>query len=553
MNEFKQQLIKNIQYYVEYFIPNEMIYEIGHLLVPDFYYDSYYKKVEAREVNYAAKIKSSFIYPYGLREFFTWRGWGNQSFTKKPVVFRAPFQKPENHWLTLSCNDDDIGDYLTQRLYCRSLSEKNPLSGMGRKHGWLFPYLIGVAELLHNELESNRWFTPLRDMVAPDCDFFLYKPENFTLCPPAKLHFNHKETIQEHLEKILTEIVEPRLSKSEDLSLRLKAIEFLIDWLLWSAGHPDMIDFESHSTYNNPKDHPLVWANLYDIFWEKRLIHALMINPYDYLGELIRPCLPLICPDDPDIVLMDFDTIRSYIKENYLHHGLNAAIPFVDPEIYTGRYLMVAGDYTHGLMGTTAYPLLGKIAWLNCLLYCPEVIFPLSLTFNQPNDISDAQIKFVLESKKLSPETFFKSHEFTDEQCLAPFGMLIQDVNEDFCFSLPSEPELILSFSDNLQLNPEPKLQIRLESPERLSFKFDSPQVVLAFQSEPPKVEIPLRLTLQQPSSNIVLPSSPQPQQTLSSPNSHLAALPPATTKEPTLFNQVYDYETETLPESRNY
>lgn len=479
MTNFKEDLLRFNRIWLEHPSNQKFYYQMGERSVPDLFIDENYE-LNYREINYAEKIRSLNYAPGAMREFFTWRGWEiNTSLLHLPRIVRVPTLDAQNYWVTIPYRKGKKADHYTYQLtYSGTLSNDNSLSQVGRSHGWLFPYLIGTAELLDIEDRSNRWFAPIGDLIIPGVGWVDYEIEIKQYRDYLAIAFEDCKSIsiQDSLNKILEEVIEPRLKYDDTAEARLRAVEFLINWLLWSLGHSAYEHFPEQTEYCNPVHFPAVWARLYDIFFEKRLFHLMMINSYDYLGELLRPCLHLICPHEPDSVLMDFEIIESQIKD-YFPAGNNAVNPFVDAEIYTGRYLMVAGGYTHNLMGATAYPTLGKVAWINCLMYCPDAIFTIPTLFTTPEDISTQQIFDVIRSKNINPDSYLRNYDLSPDHRLLPFGIMEANWLADEWLQLDQIVEL--------QLEPEP---IEIEIPHLLLTTEESVPLEIELQ---PYLELP--------------------------------------------------------------
>lgn len=513
MTNFKEDLLRFNQIWLDHPSTEKFYYQMGERLVPDIFIDENYE-LNYREINYAEKIRSLNYTPGAMREFFTWRGWEiNTSLLHLPRIVRVPTLDAQNYWVTIPYRKGKKADHYTyQMTYSGTLSDDNEFSQVGRSHGWLFPYLIGTAELLDLEHRSNRWFAPIGDLIVPGVGFINYEIEIKKYRDYLAIAFEDYKSpsIQDSLNKILEEVIEPRLKYDGTAEVRLRAVEFLINWFLWSLGHPAYEHFPEQTEYCNPLHFPAVWARLYDIFFEKRLFHLMMINSYDYLGELLRPCLHLICPHEPDSVLMDFEIIESHIKD-YFPGGTNTINPFVDAEIYTGRYLMVAGGYTHNLMGSTAYPTLGKVAWINCLMYCPDAIFTIPTLFTTPEDISTQQIFDVVRSKNINPDSYLRNYDLSPDRRLLPFGIMEANWLADEWLQLNE-------VSIELQLEPDPiEILIEIEIPCL------PPATELSL---PPVLEIEPCLELP-PSIQLELAPEPLVQITLAEP-SHCLELAPS-------------------------
>lgn len=186
-----------------------------------------------------------------------------------------------------------------------------------------------------------------------------------------------------------------------DVMQKWLALEFLLDWFLWSFGH--------HGFQNPPLDH---WDGrchdrLMQIMVSPKAFH---IWPCDYFGALIEELnadgskrLPkMISMDEaieqaklmfpPTFSLKKWKKPSINNKDAFLgtresgkKTGFASMGPFstyrdqmvVDLETGSGRLLLAASNYTYELFGTNTHSLLSKAALINFYLYCPWAIWPL--------------------------------------------------------------------------------------------------------------------------------------------------------------------------------
>jgi hypothetical protein len=187
----------------------------------------------------------------------------------------------------------------------------------------------------------------------------------------------HPEATQ-RLHNVLEYIAPEWRSNSEE---RWKAIEYLLDYILWGFGHPLAAEI--------PLDHWSEEGRTFDWVYQTLELGFFAMFPADYFGELIE----LFCRLDEEQGLP-----RKFLTPMSFHQARNLASQlfpnndevdyttelFIDPQTTTGTMLLAASNYTTRLTGMNTSSLLSKAAIANAYLYSPWVLFPFPQTVVAP-------------------------------------------------------------------------------------------------------------------------------------------------------------------------
>lgn len=199
--------------------------------------------------------------------------------------------------------------------------------------------------------------------------------------PIPRLNMSDRGTnqaIYRRLDAILSEL-------TVEFGGKWEAVQWIFAWVLWSLGHPS---WESFYPEDNAKAHSIMQTSF--------PFSAFILDPYDYLGVWLHSLSDDRCqfelPRPMEQVREDVD--RFFASESPFAD--KRFIPFFDRDSGTGRYAIAASDHTleiypfaYRVEGDASSNITLMAYLINCYLYAPWVIFPVSL---------DASVVFSEES-----------------------------------------------------------------------------------------------------------------------------------------------------------
>jgi hypothetical protein len=199
--------------------------------------------------------------------------------------------------------------------------------------------------------------------------------------PIPRLNMSDRGTnqaIYRRLDAILSELI-------AEFGGKWEAVQWIFAWVLWSLGHPSWESFY-------PEDH----AKAHSIMQTSFPFSAFILDPYDYLGVWLHSLSDDRCqfelPKSMEQVREDVDSF--FASESPFAD--KRFIPFFDRDSGTGRYAIAASDHTleiypfaYRVEGDASSNITLMAYLINCYLYAPWVIFPVSL---------DASVVFSEES-----------------------------------------------------------------------------------------------------------------------------------------------------------
>lgn len=178
-----------------------------------------------------------------------------------------------------------------------------------------------------------------------------------------QIEFRENPKVYTRLNAILGEIMPSFPSKWE-------AVQWMFEWVLWSLGHPSWqriewdLDREGHAH--------TVMASAFPF-------SAFILHPYDYLGQWLYSL-----SDDTNQFPepTSLEEVKVFVHDFFVGHP-NGEIPFFDRKTGTGRFSLVASNYTREIYPYAITPedslpqSLEMMAYLiNAYFYAPWIIFP---------------------------------------------------------------------------------------------------------------------------------------------------------------------------------
>ena len=300
--------------------------------------------------------------------------------------------------------------------------------------------------------------------------------------PIPRLNMSDRGTnqaIYRRLDAILSEL-------TVEFGGKWEAVQWIFAWVLWSLGHPS---WESFYPEDNAKAHSIMQTSF--------PFSAFILDPYDYLGVWLHGLSDDRCqfelPKPMEQVREDVD--RFFASESPFAD--KRFIPFFDRDSGTGRYAIAASDHTleiypfaYRVEGDASSNITLMAYLINCYLYAPWVIFPVSLDASVAfSEESLADIFGKLNQMQGCDPGYFQrteidavySEQFEPIQVRSPVELLPYEEQAGL-FELPegysSEPELpFYDQPDIFSLAGEQEEQQALEaSPESIEEYFALPE-----------------------------------------------------------------------------
>lgn len=215
---------------------------------------------------------------------------------------------------------------------------------------------------------------------------------------------------------------------------RVITVEWFLDWLLWSLGHPAIPLFPE----NRPGIHARAHDSLIQVFDPSRII----LFPSDYFGALIATiddvCLPTVKTANNAIKDI-FPGRRNDYREQLL----------IDPVCLSGRFMLAASNRTYCYQGIEPDGLLAKAALINMYFFCPWFLFPFPwMAERQPTNPDWMSRTLTLLRYKRLPETYFGTIEVDpDQRSLCPILKVQQrdpQMLPDILGSIAPDPQELL-------------------------------------------------------------------------------------------------------------
>ena len=258
------------------------------------------------------------------------------------AVWRHPVNALRGHWATL------ISPSGARDVMVEDLEKASGLQPSAAKRGWMLDYLAFYDA-------SGRWLWWHQ----------AYRSERFLESIPY-IEFEPSHPVaQGMIDNTLDYIVGDEWQTSTDKWI---AVEYLLDWLLWSVGHPLQPQV--------PEDPWSREKRTFDWVYQLFDTQTLLLIPGDHLGDMIRraatdgsrpmPASHLAQEEANRLAKRLFPQRRKDYRDRLL----------VDVQANSGTLLLAASNFTTKLAGTNLDPLLSKAAILNGYFYVPWLVLP---------------------------------------------------------------------------------------------------------------------------------------------------------------------------------